>query len=161
MNDFLEDVDFFSPDLYCLDTEWVKQPKLFFTYASKLAEARKEVEETKAELDVVKAELDKKIRESPESFDIIKLTETALSNTILLQPEYKKVSKKLIDTKYKADIFQAAVTALDHRKSALERLVALQGQNYFATPKAPESHKEQMAEIEKKAIRRKKKGNIE
>jgi len=128
--------DFFDIDINNLDKEWINQPKIFFKYASELADVRRRLEEAKAELDVVKASLDKAIRENPASFGLPeKITETLISNTIIQQSEYQEALKIYRIRKHKVDILQAAVTALDHRKSALERLVSLHGQNYFAAPK--------------------------
>ena len=55
----------------------------------------------------------------------------------MLQPNYKEASQELIDTKYKAEMVRAAVSAIEHRKDALENLVRLYGQQYFAGPKVP------------------------
>jgi len=148
--------DMFDIDLTRLDEEWIGQPKLFFKYASELVDAKRQVEEAKAELDVNKAKLDQAIRNNPEGFGLIKITESSISNAIILQPEYQEALKSITKSKYKADLIQAAVSALDHRKSALERLVSLHGQNYFATPTPQDiASKEQVERIEKEIVRRK------
>ena len=158
-----EEFDFFDIDKNILDEEWVNQPKMFFDYASQLADARKDFEEMKAALDVTSAELDKAIRESPEEFDLEgKTTETLIRNTIIQQKDYQDAQQDVINTQHKVNILQAAVTALDHRKSALERLVSLHGQNYFASPQATndsaKTYKEEMtANRVKKAWKNKKK----
>jgi len=149
--------DFFDIDLNRLDEEWIGQPKTFFKYAAELADARKELEEAKAELDVLKATIDKNIRDDSDAFGLPgKTTETLISNTILLQPLYQNAMKDYREKKHRVDMVQAAVSALDHRKSALERLVSLHGQNYFATPKPIDSESEEAVhDIEKGAARRK------
>lgn len=154
-----EEFDFFDIDKDMLDREWVNQPKLFYNYASQLADARREVEEARAGLDIIRAEVDKSIRDDPKEYDLPdKITETLISNTIIQQSEYEKALTVLRDAKYNVDILQAAVSALDHRKSALERLVSLHGQNYFATPKAPdEMSRRAVEDIEKDAARKHKK----
>ncbi len=128
--------DFFDIDINRLDVEWINQPKLFFKYASELADGRRRFEGVKAELDVTRAEVDTTIRENPAKYDLEKTTETLIANTVIQQPRYQKALKTFRIKKHRVDILQAAVTALEHRKSALERLVSLHGQNYFATPKA-------------------------
>jgi hypothetical protein len=45
--------------------------------------------------------------------------------------------KQYIDAKYEANMASYIITALDHRKKALESLVTLYGQQYFAGPTAP------------------------
>ncbi len=150
-----EEFEFFEINLNRLDVEWVNQPKLFFEYASKLADAKREVEEKKAEVEITKAELSKAIREAPENFDIVKITEALVTSTILLQKDYQEVNQELIDVRHSADILQAAVSALDHRKSALERLVSLHGQNYFSPPQASgENAKSAKDEMKRKRVKK-------
>jgi hypothetical protein len=124
-------------DESALDVEWLAQPKLMLTYGNHAAEKRKEVDLAKEKLDVVKAELDRKIRENPEIFGLPKITETVVQNTIIIQPEYKKASENYIETKYELDMAMSAVRAIDQKKQALENLVRLHGQQYFAGPKVP------------------------
>lgn len=146
--------EIFDIDINRLDEEWVNQPKIFFRYASQLADARRSMEATKAEVDVTRAEVDLEIRGNPEHFGFEKLTETLISNTIIQQSKYQDAIKALRKRKHRVDIVQAAVTAFDHRKSALERLVSLHGQNYFATPKAVDKDSKGVVdEIEKGAAR--------
>jgi len=125
----------FEVDLNELDREWVRQPDLYFKYATKLADAKREHEQSRANLELTKAELDLDIRGNPEKFDVGKITEATVSATILSQKKYRKAHKKMLNAKHHVDILDATVRTLDHRKSALERLVSLHGQNYFSPPK--------------------------
>jgi hypothetical protein len=120
-----------------LDTEWLSQPRLMLTYGNHAAEKRKEVDIAKEKLDVVKAELDRKIRMEPSFFGLSKLTETVIQNTIIVQTKYTEASENYIEAKYELDMAMAAVRAIDQKKQALENLVKLHGQQYFAGPKVP------------------------
>ena len=124
-------------DETALDVEWLEQPRLFMKYAQHLAEMRKRLDAAKEQLDLVRAELDKDIRMNPDKYEISKITETVVSNTIITQPEYREANKEMIDAKFEVDIAMAAVRAFDQRKDALENLVKLHGQQYFAGPKVP------------------------
>jgi len=151
----MKDFDFFNIDINMLDKEWLHQAELFFQWAVKLADARGRLEQAKGELDLTKAECDKAIRESPEDFGIKKATETQVSLTIITLTEYKEALKTYQAAQYEVNVNQAAVQALDHRKSALERLVSLHGQKYFAQPQGiDEESKEAADHIAKKSIRR-------
>ena len=46
-------------DENALDEEWVEQPSLYFRYASMVADARRDLDQAKANLDLTKAEVDK------------------------------------------------------------------------------------------------------
>jgi len=125
-------------DQDALDLEWLEQPMLMLKYAKNLAFWKRRVEKAKTQLELVKAQLDREIRENPESFEInTKLTETVIFNTILKQPNYIEANLDVINSKYEQNVAQAAVDAMDHRKSALENLVRLFGQQYFAGPSIP------------------------
>lgn len=132
--DFKDDV-FIDPN--ALDVEWLRQPTLMLKYAQEEAEAAKREDVERERLDAVKAELDKEIRSNPDKFDISKTTESAILSAILLHPSYKEVSEKYIQAKYESKMAKAATRAIEMKKDALENLVKLYGQQYFAGPKAP------------------------
>jgi len=124
-------------DETALDVEWLEQATLMIKYAKHAAVMRQRLDLAKELLDLVRAELDKEIRSNPERFDIDKITETVVQNTIIQQDRFKKANENLINTKFETDIAQSAVRAMDARKDALENLVRLHGQQYFAGPKVP------------------------
>lgn len=137
-----------------LDDEWINQPDLFHGFAVELAQNRLEVETKKNLLELEDARLCKDIRDRPKRYDIDKLTENAIRAVIVQQKTYQTALKDLNDAKYRLDISQAAVTACDHRKKALENMVYLHGQNYFATPRAKGEIGEKMREHVKTSSRR-------
>lgn len=139
---------FLEIDTESLDSEWEMQPELVFKHGQRLAEAEEEVERAKAELEEEKARLDSQIREDPESYGIIKLTETQVTNTILLQPSYKDALDTYFTARNDYLVCRSVTTALDHKRSALENLVKLYGMNYFSSPRA--ELKDEIAAKEKK-----------
>jgi hypothetical protein len=120
-----------------LDVEWLDQPQLMLKYARHAAKCRKALDLAKEAVDVTRAEMDKAIRKSPESYGIEKVTETAISSAVLLSRQYSEAYHAYLDAKYETEIAVAAVTAVEQRKSALEALVRLHGQQYFAGPQIP------------------------
>jgi hypothetical protein len=120
-----------------LDVEWLNQASLFMKYARYSAEARRKVDEEKQALDIIKAGIDKQMRETPEKFGIEKITEGAITAAILTVRQYQTAYQKFLDAKYEADMASSAVQAMNQRKDALENLVRLAGQSYFAGPSIP------------------------
>jgi hypothetical protein len=121
------------------------------------------MDHAKEDLDVVKAQLDRDIRAFPDNYGLGKLTETIVSNTIIIQPEYKDAIDQFLNAKYEYDMAMAAVRAIDQKKTALENLVRLHGQQYFAGPSVPrdltkewEKTESQKQTNKKVSIRRKK-----
>lgn len=153
-------------DETALDVEWLQQPRLMLKYGNYAAQKRQEMDLAKENLDVVKAQLDKDIRAIPGDYGIGKLTESAIQSAILTQEEYQEANQAYIKAKYEYDMAITAVRAIDQKKTALENLVRLYGQQYFAGPKVPRDlskewvQKERQKKVDKgvaKSMKRKKK----
>ena len=129
-----------------LDDECIGQPRLYYEWASRLADAKRDLEEAKAEAEVVKAETAKAIRSDPSQFDLAKVTENSVEETVVVQDEYGDSLKAVRDARHKADVLQGAVVSLDQRKRMLEKLIELWMAGYFASPKVPGDMREQMDE---------------
>jgi len=134
-----------------LDKECIKLPTDYLKYAHKSANAKRDVDELKAELDVIQAELSKKIRDEPTVYGLEKVTESAISTTVITLPAYKAKLKELQDARHEADLAQAVVWALEHKKRTLTLLVELHGMGYFANPKISERGREAVDDMTKRA----------
>ena len=132
-----------------LDVEWIEQPRLMLQYSRHAAKTRLEVERKKEELDIVRAGLDKDIRIDPERFSIFKLTESVVSSTIITQKEYMVANEEFLLLQYESNMAQGAVRALEGKKTALENLVKLHGQQYFAGPSVPRDLSKEWAQHER------------
>jgi len=151
-------------DESALDVEWLQQARLMMQYGRYCSECKLEMDKAKEHLEVTKAELDKDIRANPDSFDLTKITEGVVSNTIILQPEHQEALDAYLNTKYEFDMALNAVRAIDQKKAALENLVRLHGQQYFAGPSVPrdlskewEAKEQQTTSNSKVKMKRKKK----
>lgn len=120
-----------------LDVECLNQPGLMMRYSQKLAELKQQRDLEKETLDFTIAELDKEIRDDPESFELSKLTETVIQNIIKTTKKYKAAMNAYLQSKHEVDVCQGAVSAVEQRKSMIEALIRLHGQNYFAGPSVP------------------------
>lgn len=161
MNEYEKDV---TIDENALDIEWLEQAKLTLKYSAIKAKASFAVDEAKANIDMVKAELDKEIRNNPDDFEIPKVTESAIQAAIAVHPDFKEAQKEYHDAQYEYNMAWGAVNAIQDKKAALENLVRLHGQNYFAGPAVPRNlskeweDKQRQKKIDKKVkIKRRKK----
>lgn len=152
MNNEQDEFDFFTIDREQLDTEWMRQAELFFKHASRLADAKRDLESVRAEQEVTYAELDQAIRANPEQYDLKKISEGAIKQAILSQGKYSEINIMVGQLKHKVDILQAAVSALDHRKRALENLVELWSQDYWAEPRIPKIAQDKVKEADRKMV---------
>ena len=139
-----------DPD--ALDVEWIEQPRLMMQYSRHAAKTRLEVERKKEELDIVRAGLDMKIRVDPEKYGIVKLTESVVSSTIITQKEYMEVNEEFLLLQYESNMAQGAVRALEGKKTALENLVKLHGQQYFAGPSVPRDLSKEWEQHERQKV---------
>jgi hypothetical protein len=131
---FKTDVEI-NPDT--LDVEWCKQASLFGEYGMEQAAARARLDTAKERLDVKVAGLGLKIRSNPATFGLDKVTEGSIQSVILLDTECAKLRGDVVTAQYELEMTGVAVRTMDHKKAALENLVRLQGQSYFAGPSVP------------------------
>ena len=124
-------------DETALDIEWLSQPGLMMQYTRYQAGLQLDEDKEKENLEFITAELDKEIRTNPEKFGIEKITEGVVRNTILLEDKYKEANKGYLTARFENNVGKGAVRSVDGRKTALENLVKLHGQQYFAGPKVP------------------------
>lgn len=124
-------------DPKALDVEWLEQAGLMLRYTKHAAAMEKARDEAKEALDLKKAQIEMDIRSNPDAYKLAKPTEAGIQSTILLQKEYQDLAAEYNEAKYEFGVAIGAVRAIDQRKTALENLVKLLGQSYFAGPKAP------------------------
>jgi hypothetical protein len=124
-------------DENALDVELLEQPQLVVRYSTQLAEAKAEQALAKEAIDYEKAQIDFAVREDPDKFGIGKITENAINNAILIEDSYRKLLTKYNEATRHVNILQGVVYAINDRKSSLENLVKLHGQQYFAGPSVP------------------------
>lgn len=145
-------------DVDALDVEFAMQPAKYMKWAEKLANARKCLDDVKQNLDVVRAELAHDIRTRSDKYDIDKITVDAVKDAIAratvetsqVAKEYVEELEDLTEAQYDVEILQAAVRAMDHRKTALENLVRLHGAQYFAGPSTPRDLGKEMEAFDEK-----------
>lgn len=117
-----------------LDQEWLLQPRLFMNYSAELTDARRDSAFIAEKLEVTKAEADKRVRLQ---FVDQKVTVDQIRAAVQQDVEVQKIARDAIEAEHKVNMLQAAVRSFDQRKDALENLVRLHGQNYFAGPTVP------------------------
>lgn len=136
-----------SIDASQLDKEWQMQAKTFLRFALLSADAENAVREANNRIEVVRAELANSIRNSPDVYSIPKATESAVSECILLQPEFETATVAYNKAKHNESYLKAYMRALEHKKAALENYVSLHGMSYFAQPRASAEAKENASRV--------------
>jgi hypothetical protein len=118
-----------------LDEEWITQPQNYEEAAEDLAEAKFAADQAKAALDVAKAESELDVRNRPVEYHIEKVTEGVVAAHVARHPNVKKATETCNKKRYRVNILEAKVRALEHKKTALENLVVMGIHLEHARPK--------------------------
>lgn len=127
----------FEIDKNRLDKECERQPLLMHEMAVNQADEDDRVATAKADLDIVQAEVELLIREDPARFlknAGAKITESMIDCLVKVSKRYQQALRALNAAKHAAGIAAAGVSAAEHKKRMIEKLVELQGRDYFAAP---------------------------
>lgn len=126
-----------------LDIDWIRHPAKYMHYSEESAKANDRVRRFKHDLEVIDARLDQEIRISMEG-EGKKITEASIKNMTTADERHLKATLDYNDALHEADLYSAAVKAMDHKKTALQALVQLWAGSYFAGPKTPRDLRKEM-----------------
>lgn len=144
-----------SIDTQALDVEWTEQAELAMRYGRMWADAQDKLERANENVKLIKAELNVKINEDPEHYlgDGVKATVANVEACILQNVDYQAAREAWLDALKESNLLSVAKNEISFtRKAALENLVILHGQSYFAGPNVPRDLKR---EVEKRKENRK------
>jgi len=130
-------------DESALDVEWLAQTELGIKYGEYWAECKDALTRAEEKIKLVRAELCKECYEKNE-----KPTDKKLETYFRTHKRHIQAKEEWMDAKFKENIADIAKWQISNtRKDALENLVRLHGQSYFAGPNMP---RDLIEEAEKK-----------
>jgi hypothetical protein len=126
-----------DPD--ALDVEWLNQAPLALRYGKHLIEMRERVMKLEEKKKVVRSELIQEANENPEGCcKKAKPNAADIEAFYRTSERYKAVVKECNEASFEQNFAELAKNEICYtRKAALENLVVLHGQQYFAGPKVP------------------------
>ena len=124
-------------DEMALDVEWLEQSELMRRYTHQLADLRYEMEKAAKQVELTKSQVYADIRANPQDHGLTKVTEAVLNSAVIQDDRYQAAVEESLRARRAHDRAAGDVRAISHRKAALENLVFLHGQSYFAGPQAP------------------------
>jgi len=127
-------------DETALDIEWLDQVELAMKYGKLYSQCKKELEEAEEEIKVIRSELIKEANEDPDKYlgDGTKPTGPNVEAYYRTHKRHKDIKQEIIDLQYEVNMAEIAKNEVSFtRKAALENLVTLHGQQYFAGPRVP------------------------
>ena len=137
-----------------LDVEWLEQPIKFMEYSRLSAEADAAVRKAEEKIKTIRSELSLAVSgNGQELIGKAKPTAGDVEAYYRTNAEYIAAKEEHAALMFEAEMLKNAVFAFHQRKSALENLTRLHGQNYFAGPSVPrelgEAYKEHVRETVK------------
>lgn len=126
----------FEIDPLRLEAEWRDHPQAVYNAASDAALRRRDFDRANEDLSLITARIQSEIRKNPAANlgEGVKVTEDAISNCMKSDIEYMAACRKVTDARYAMNMADAAVTALEHKKRALTKLVDLWLHEYYSDP---------------------------
>lgn len=134
VKEFANDV---SIDINQLDVEAARQAETFFKWAERATEARALVDEAKLQLDTTEAKLQLDCRKNPRKFGLERVTEATIVAAVKVSKRYIRYYDRWIRRRRTSAMLANAVMAMEQKKKAIENLITLHGQQYFAGPSVP------------------------
>jgi hypothetical protein len=132
-------------DVTALDVEWTEQAELAMKYGRLWADAQDAASRAEEQVKYVRSKLILKATKHPEDClgKGINPTDTKVESYYRTHPEYIAAKDDWLDKVNEANLLSIAKNEISFtRKSALENLVTLHGQQYFASPNVPRNIKE-------------------
>lgn len=153
-------------DVNALEIEWINQPTLAMQYGRNYAECKRIVADASERVKVVRAELIRAANTDPETCcGKSKPNAADIEAYYRNHKKHKDAKEEWVQAVYELDIAEIAKNEIGYtRKSALENLVRLFGQQYFAGPSAPrdinvEWEKHEKQKQSNKSVKMKRKRN--
>lgn len=127
-------------DETALDVEWTEQAELAAKWGALWSEAKDELMRAEENVKVIRSELILKINKYPEHYlgEGVKPTDPKVEAAYRIHPKHKRAKEKWMRALKKVQDLEIAKNEISFtRKAALENLVQLHGQSYFAGPSVP------------------------
>ena len=141
-------------DETALDVVWLDQTDLAVKYAKYSAKCRKLSDLAEEKVKVVRSKLIKKVNQDPEKYlgVGVKINDKNVEAYYRTHPLHMKAKADWIKLKFNCSVAENAKNEVCFtRKAALEALVTLHGQQYFAGPSFPRNLEEIREEMRKEA----------
>ena len=109
-------------------------PGLIYNYGILAGKARFELDTVQAELEVLKAQVEEDIRKNPDDYEMVKITESAISSKVSTDHRVIKKIGELNLAKVNFRYAEYAAKAMEAKKDALNYAIKLLQMNYYAGP---------------------------
>ena len=127
-------IDYPGIDMTALEKEWGEVGEIIEEWAQKVANAHFDVDQAKDKLGLVYSEVEDDIRQNPDSYNMVKVTDKSVEGAVPRQKLYKQAQEEYNRCKLKLRLMTGTYEKYQTRKQALENVVKLWLGSYFSTP---------------------------
>jgi len=118
---------------------WIEQPILYMEWSEKWADACKERDQFKEQLELAKADAVRAVKKDPKKFGIAdNPTVQIIDATVSKHKKVMAAADKYNDAVHNARVLDLVRTAFEHRRRALQGLTQLWTTNYWGSIDTPE-----------------------
>lgn len=129
------DIETLDIDITRLDKEWLEHPKMAHKAIDSFRILNDKLRKGKARLTKVEAEASLRIRRNPEKYGLDKTTDSVIKAAVQVDKKFVETQARFLDLQNRTEKARVTVDFMDIRRKALEYLVRLHGQDYFASPR--------------------------
>jgi len=140
-----------------LDYEWLQQTTLAVKYGKYWAECQERLIRAEERIKIIRSQLIKEANEDPDHFlgEGVKPTNPNVEAYYRTHSDHKRAKEEWIEAQYQANLADVVRKEISMtRKKALESLVSLHGQQYFAGPSTPHN----LTELRERKVKQMNKG---
>ena len=150
-----EEFDLYYVDMNRLEEQAAEHSFMFIQHSKDLKDAREELAQAKAELDLADADIGHWVVKNPKKYKLPeKINAAMIQRVILRHPKHKRALEVFQKAQEKVNTLQIYVAAYEHRKRMISIGADLYHDQYFAKPYIASSEIKEVAEqLEKKEIR--------
>ena len=154
-----EEFDLYYVDMNRLEEQAAEHTFMFIQHSKDLKDAREELAQAKAELDLADADIGHWVVKNPKKYKLPeKINAAMIQRVILRHPKHKRALEVFQKAQEKINTLQIYVAAYEHRKRMISIGADLYHDQYFAKPYTASSEiKEVVEQLEKRRIRTKSK----
>ncbi len=121
-----------------LDVACVEHPDVFWKYAELAVQAKSRMDRLEQKMELTEAQLSLEARKDPTAFDIEgRGTDATIKAVVRAHRKYTRAVEEWQDAKEDSAYMDRALRAMEIKKSMIEDLITLHGQQYFAGPSVP------------------------
>lgn len=119
----------------CLDTEWARHSSCYMDVIEAQVAASEQLDKLRDKLSGTEAIIACDVRRNPEMYGAQKITDQVVKEIVASSDKIIVLQSEILQARRQLALLNGVVTAMEHRKKALENLVELYVCNYQSEPR--------------------------